>query len=280
MHQAAFHDAFQKETGNKYKRIVTLNSGSEAVELALRISNSHQSRRRAALAIKDGFHGRTKDAATISDSSAANYKKVAPGMADGGRRLFTVPANDLGMLKEVVRDIDEGGYCLEVGAMEPIMGEGNPGLGMTPEFYTAFHDVVTERNGLMLVDSIQAGFRCHGVLSINQYPGFENAPSPDMETFSKAIHAGQMPLSVLAVNARAEERFMVGTYGNTLTGNPKVSVVGRCVAGVEEEHTVAAAAHPLPSSSPPPPRRRSRWARTCWRRWRRSARAWWPAGRC
>ena len=34
-------------------------------------------------------------------------------------------------------------------------------------------------------------------------PGFEGFEAPDMETYSKALNAGQYPLSVLAVNARA-----------------------------------------------------------------------------
>ena len=58
---------------------------------------------------------------------------------------------------------------------------------------------------LLLVDSIQAGLRAHGVLSIVDYPGFERLDAPDMETYSKALNAGQYPLSVLAVD-RARRR--------------------------------------------------------------------------
>ena len=51
-----------------------------------------------------------------------------------------------------------------------------------------------------MVDSIQAGLRAHGTLSIVDYPGFEDAESPDIEAYSKALNAGQYPLSVLAMN--------------------------------------------------------------------------------
>src|SRR6185437_3501519 len=52
-------------------------------------------------------------------------------------------------------------------------------------------------------------------------PGFEKLPAPDMETYSKALNAGQFPLSVLAVNERAAGLYRKGIYGNTMTSNPR-----------------------------------------------------------
>jgi acetylornithine/succinyldiaminopimelate/putrescine aminotransferase len=59
------------------------------------------------------------------------------------------------------------------------------------------------------------------VLSIVDYPGFEDLPAPDMETYSKALNGGQFPLSVVAVNERAAALYRKGIYGNTMTGNPR-----------------------------------------------------------
>ncbi len=42
----------------------------------------------------------------------------------------------------------------------------------------------------MIADSVQAGFRGNGYLSIVDYPGFETLEAPDMETWSKAIFSG------------------------------------------------------------------------------------------
>ena len=109
------------------------------------------------------------------------------------------------------------------------MGEGNPGMGITPEFYMAAREL-TENNGtLFLVDSIQAGLRAQGCLSICDYPGFENLPAPDMETYSKALNAGHYPLSVLALNEKAAKLYVVGIYGNTMTANPKALDVAHTV---------------------------------------------------
>ncbi len=59
------------------------------------------------------------------------------------------------------------------------------------------------------------------MLSIVDYPGFEKLDPPDMETYSKALNAGQYPLSVLAVSERAADLYNKGIYGNTMTANPR-----------------------------------------------------------
>jgi 4-aminobutyrate aminotransferase-like enzyme len=74
---------------------------------------------------------------------------------------------------------------------------------------------------MLLVDSIQAGFRGKGSLSIVDYPGFQSAEVPDLETWSKALNAGQFPLSVLGLSERAAKLYVVGIYGNTMTTNPR-----------------------------------------------------------
>ncbi|MFN2335310.1 MAG: aminotransferase class III-fold pyridoxal phosphate-dependent enzyme, partial [Wenzhouxiangellaceae bacterium] len=71
----------------------------------------------------------------------------------------------------------------------------------------------------------------HGVLSIVDYPGFEGVDAPDMETFSKALNAGQYPLSVLAVGERAAGLYKKGLYGNTMTTNPRALDVACAVLG-------------------------------------------------
>ena len=55
----------------------------------------------------------------------------------------------------------------------------------------------------------------------SDYPGFENAEAPDMETYSKALNAGQYPLSVLAVTEPTAAIYKRGLYGNTMTANPR-----------------------------------------------------------
>ena len=78
------------------------------------------------------------------------------------------------------------------------MGEGRPGEAMKRQFYQEARALTKKHHSLFIVDSIQAGFRGQGSLSIVDYPAMKDLEAPDMETFSKALNAGQFPLSVLA----------------------------------------------------------------------------------
>jgi acetylornithine/succinyldiaminopimelate/putrescine aminotransferase len=53
------------------------------------------------------------------------------------------------------------------------------------------------------------------------YPGFEKLDEPDMESYSKALNAGQFPLSVLVLSKKAADTYQRGLYGNTMTTNPR-----------------------------------------------------------
>ena len=57
--------------------------------------------------------------------------------------------------------------------------------------------------------------------SFGHYDGFEDCEVPDMETWSKALNAGQYPLSVVGLSERAAGLYVVGIYGNTMTTNPR-----------------------------------------------------------
>src|SRR3546814_14462942 len=105
--------------------------------------------------------------------------------------------------------------------LEPVMGEGDPGRSVPVDFYAAARELTKAHGSLLLVDSIQAGLRATGTLSVVDYPGFEGQEAPDMETYSKALNAGQYPLSVLALTEHAAGIYQRGTYGHTMTGNPR-----------------------------------------------------------
>jgi acetylornithine/succinyldiaminopimelate/putrescine aminotransferase len=229
-------DALRKEVGHTrggcpFDNFFCLNSGSESVSLAARISDTNarvqtdpggdhagQSIRIAGL--KSAFHGRTDRPARYSDSTREAYCKYLASFRDNDN-LLTVEPNNIQQLEQVFEYADKNQLFIESFFIEPVMGEGSPGLAVTPEFYTRVRELTKAHGALLLVDSIQAGLRGHGVLSICDYPGFENLEAPDMETYSKALNGGQYPLSVLALNAKTSGLYRAGTYGNTMTTNPR-----------------------------------------------------------
>lgn len=217
--------------GCPFARFLAVNSGSEAVTVAARISDvnaktmTDEGGRHAGKAVKHvslagGFHGRTDRPAQFSDSSRAAYRKYLASFRDRDD-LWTVKPNDLNALHAVFERAERENVFLEAVFIEPVMGEGDPGQSITPEFYALAHELTVAHGSLLLVDSIQAGLRAQGELSIVDYPGFESQSPPDMETYSKALNAGQFPLSVLAMNERASGLYRKGIYGNTMTANPR-----------------------------------------------------------
>jgi acetylornithine/succinyldiaminopimelate/putrescine aminotransferase len=240
-----FFEALKAEIGHRrqdgcpYHRFLCMNSGSESVSVAGRIADinakliTDPGGKKSGwaihrLSLTGGFHGRTDRPARYSDSTRETYLKFLASFRDEDH-LITVEPNNLEQLQQVFAWAESNQVFIEAAFMEPVMGEGNPGANLDPEFYALARKLTKEHDTLLLVDSIQAGLRSQGVLSIVDYPGFENLEAPDMETYSKALNAGQYPLSVLAMNERAANLYRKGVYGNTMTANPRALDVGTAV---------------------------------------------------
>ncbi len=234
--QKRLSDRLRNEVGHSrgscpFSRFVCLNSGSESVTISMRIADvntlkitgkggKHDGKPAKMLALVEAFHGRTHRPAQISDSCSSKYEKNLASFRERDNVIF-VPNNDLESLRAVFDSAEKDGFFIELMAIEPIMGEGNPGLCVTREFYDLARSLCSQHGSMLIVDSIQAGIRGQGCLSIVDYEGFEDCLVPDMETWSKALNAGQYPLSVVGLSERAAELYAVGIYGNTMTTNPR-----------------------------------------------------------
>lgn len=242
--QKRLTEALKREIGHQqgqcpFQHFLFVNSGSESVTVAARLADvnsrimtdaggRHAGKSIRLLSLKGGFHGRTERPAQFSDSSRKSYLQHLASFREDDL-LWTVAPNEVASLEAAFRRADQENVFIEAMFMEPVMGEGNPGLAITPEFYDTARRLTLEHGTLLLVDSIQAGLRATGNLSIVDYPGFERCQAPDMETYSKALNAGQYPLSVLAMTERASALYRKGIYGNTMTGNPRAMDVGVAV---------------------------------------------------
>jgi len=229
----------QTRGGCPFAKFICMNSGSEAVTVAARISDINTLKRIGPggpnegqtpkfLSLVGSFHGRTDRPAHASDSTREKYRAnlASHHFADD---LITVPPNDVEALRAAFEKAERDDVFIEMMFIEPVMGEGNPGQAVSRAFYDAARKLTRAHGSLLLVDSIQAGFRGTGYLSIVDYPGFEDAEPPDLETYSKALNAGQFPLSVLACTERSADLYVHGVYGNTMTTNPRALEVACAV---------------------------------------------------
>ena len=234
--QKRLSDRLRAELGHTrgecpFSKFICMNSGSESVTVGLRIADvnanrhtgvggRHEGKPIKLLAVEQAFHGRTDRPAQISHSCKDGYDNNLASFRDRDN-LLLVPMNDVEALRAAFSRAENEGFFIELMAIEPVQGEGNPGQSVTREFYDEARRLTLDHGSMFLVDSIQAGLRGQGTLSIIDYPGFESCEAPDLETWSKALNAGQYPLSVIGLGPRAAELYVVGIYGNTMTTNPR-----------------------------------------------------------
>ncbi len=234
--QSRLASALKKELGHSrgscpFTKFICMNSGSESMTVAMRISDvnskmmtgpggKHEGKPVKLLAIERAFHGRTDRPAQISHSCKDSYDKNLKTFSERDN-LLLVPANDIDALKAMFARADAEGFFIESFAIEPVQGEGNPGQCVDRDFYDVARQLTNDHGSMLIVDSIQAGIRGQGTLSVIDYVGFQDAEAPDLETWSKALNAGQYPLSVLGMNERAANLYVTGIYGNTMTTNPR-----------------------------------------------------------
>jgi acetylornithine/succinyldiaminopimelate/putrescine aminotransferase len=230
-----------RDGGCPFTHFLAMNSGSESVSVATRIADvnaklltdegaRHAGKPVKKMSLAGGFHGRTGRPAQFSDSCVDAYTTHLATFR--GAELITVEANDVDGLKAAYAAADAEGYFIEAFFMEPVMGEGNPGVAITPEFYGTARALTKEHGTVLLVDSIQSGLRTTGYLSVVDSPGFQGLEAPDLETYSKALNAGQYPLSILALTPESAALYRKGIYGNTMTANPRAMDIGSAVLGM------------------------------------------------
>lgn len=249
--QKRLTDRLVKEIGHTrgscpFAKFVCLNSGSESVTFTIRVTDiharkmtdpgaRHAGKKVIRLAIIEGFHGRTEGPARMSHSTRKAYATHLASFRDPDTMVF-LPFNDVKALREAFTKAEKDNAFIEALFVEPVMGEGIPGLALTREYYDEARKLTKANGSLLIVDSIQAAIRAQGCLSIIDYPGFESCEPPDMETYSKALNAGQYPLSVAALRKEVAEAYVTGLYGNTMTTNPRAMEVACAVLdGINDE---------------------------------------------
>src|SRR5690606_15757534 len=183
------------------------NSGTEAVEAALKLARANTGRPAFVAAVR-GFHGRTLGALSVTAES--HYREpFMPLLAD----VRHVPFNDPERLREAV-DGDVAAIVLE-----PVQGEGGV-RPADPGYLREARRIADEAGALLVFDEVQTGFGRTGRMFAFEHSGVV----PDVLCLAKSI-AGGLPLG--ATVAREGLDLPGGTHGSTFGGNPLVVAVAR-----------------------------------------------------
>ncbi len=202
------------------------NSGTEAVETALKLARYHTGRTNF-IGFTGAFHGRTMGAITMTASKAIYHSGFYPLMNGVVHAPYPNPYRPILERKQgedygetVVRYIEEQIFHQIVPAnevagilVEPIQGEG--GYIVPPAgFFPALRTLCDKYGILLLADEVQSGMGRTGKWWAIENFGVE----PDIFTTAKGIASG-MPLGA-CVARRTVMDWGKGAHGNTYGGNP------------------------------------------------------------
>lgn len=192
--------ALEKVTPRKYSYFYLLNSGSEAVDFALKVARKMTGRKKF-LSFTGAFHGRTFGALSVTWNP--KYRRPFEPLLDAEFIKF----NDVSAAESAITE------DLAAVIVEPIQGEG----GINPasnEFMKALREITEERNVLLVVDEIQTGFgRTGKVWASDLYNVYG-----DIMLAGKAIGGG-IPVSIAFLRDDIGNSISEGDHGSTFGGN-------------------------------------------------------------
>jgi 4-aminobutyrate aminotransferase len=227
--------------------VMFLNSGSEAIEAALKLAR-RVTGRPGIIAFRQGFHGRTFGAMSVT-SSALNYRTgyepLVPGVyltpfPAAYRDFAGDEAKATAMAMDQLRELTSTEIPPSAVAailIEPIQGEG--GYTPAPVAFLAELRAFCDRHGILLIaDEVQTGYARTGRMWAFEHAGIV----PDVVCMAKAIANG-LPLSAIISSRDLQTRGGRGAHGSTFGGNPVACAAGLAVLEtIHEDGLVANAA--------------------------------------
>lgn len=221
-------------------RIYFGNSGTEAVEAAIKLAMHHTGRREF-IGFRGGFHGRTLGALSFTSSKKvqrAFYRKALPvhhiPFPNCYRPLLHQDPDEctadavLDYLEEIVFDTTVDPNEIAAVVVEPFQGEG----GYVPAaagFFKRLRQICDRHGILLIVDEVQSGVGRTGKWWAIEHEGVE----PDIVCFAKGIASG-LPLGGI-IARKSVMSWKPGAHGSTFGGNPIACAAALATLDVIEE---------------------------------------------
>ncbi|HVD87185.1 MAG TPA: acetylornithine/succinylornithine family transaminase [Solirubrobacterales bacterium] len=203
-------------------RVFFSNSGTEAVECAIKVARKHAHKRGITepeiVSFEGDFHGRSYGALAATPGLARN-ESLGP-MLPGFR---AVPLNDAAALRDVV------GERTAAVLIEPIQGEAGI-FEISDEALLAAREACDETGALLILDEIQTGVGRTGSLWAYQ----QTPVRPDLLTSAKALGGG-MPIGACITAPRAAEVLEPGDHGSTFAGGPVATAAALAVLDIVDD---------------------------------------------
>jgi acetylornithine/N-succinyldiaminopimelate aminotransferase len=232
-----FHNPYQAPLARKLAawsgldRVFFTNSGTEAIEGALKLARAYAHRNAAngaapktrILALENSFHGRTFGAVSIT--YPAKYREPFAPLVPG---VEFVRFNDTADLESKFDD----SVCAFV--LETIQGEGGI-FPVSEAFWQRVRSLATQHDAALIADEIQCGLGRTG--RHFAYQKFDSLP--DIVTVAKPL-AGGLPLGAVVANEKFASAFSPGMHGTTFGGGPLICATAlEFLTVIEQEKLLA-----------------------------------------
>jgi 4-aminobutyrate aminotransferase/(S)-3-amino-2-methylpropionate transaminase len=231
-----------------HTKCLLVNSGSEAVENAIKIARQATGRP-AVICYTEGFHGRTLLGMTLTSKTAYKsgcgpyapeiYRMPFPNEFRHCDGLPTKPfvARELTRFRDALDTVISGDQVAAV-LIEPVQGEGGF-VPAPPGYLEGLRQICDEHGILLIFDEVQSGFCRTGKWAAYQHYG----ATPDLSTWAKSMGGG-IPISAVVGRADIMDKAKTGTVGGTYGGNPVACAAALAAIKVmEEENFNARAMH-------------------------------------
>ncbi len=219
--------------GNEPKKVYFGNSGTEAIEAAIKLARYH-TRRQNLIAFYGAFHGRTMGSLSLTASKAVQRKGFGALLAGvthvpyaySYRCPYGLKPEDCCiecaavLEREIFKKIVDPEEVAAI-IVEPIQGEGGYVPG-PPEFLLELQRICRKYGILLVSDEVQCGMGRTGKWWAGDHAGLE----PDIICCAKGIASG-MPLGVTIARSSIMD-WKPGAHASTFGGNP-VSVAAALV---------------------------------------------------
>ena len=231
--------------GSSPKKTLLMNSGSEAVENAIKVAKKYTGRT-GVIAFNGAFHGRTQMTLSLTG-------RVVPYKAGFGPFLpevFHAPFPNEGAgvsIDDAIEGIGQLFKCdieasrVAAFIIEPVQGEGGF-YAAPPEFLQKLRAIADEHGIVLIVDEIQCGFGRSGKLFACEHADIE----PDLMVLAKGL-AGGFPISALVGKAEILDAAPPASLGGTYGGNPLACAAANAVIQIMEQDNIPAKAAELGS---------------------------------
>ncbi len=219
-----FHVQMASMAPIEIEKFMLLNSGSEAVEAAIKLARI-ATKRSTVMYLEKSYHGKTQGALSVTDSPI--FRDPIPNFVTQTQKISRTDS------EEAFSDILSVKPAAVI--MEPIQGEGGI-FELSQEYCQKIRDACNQVGALLISDEIQCGLGRSGEL----WPSVRLGLEADIILLGKALGGGILPVSAMLATKSAFQPFDRDPliHSSTFGGNPLAAAAAAATLSVISENSI------------------------------------------